>query len=107
MHQTFRSAALLAAITAFTTVTGLAQSSGQAIYKEKCLNCHGPSGLADGGVGRLMKVKPISDPEVKKLTEAEMIQTVRAGSGKMQPYKDELTDAQIKATVDYLRSFAK
>jgi mono/diheme cytochrome c family protein len=36
-----------------------------------------------------------------------MIQTVRAGSGKMQPYKDELTDAQIKATVDYLRSFAK
>ena len=107
MHFSLRTATLLAIITAFSSTAGLAQSSAQALYKEKCMNCHGPSGLADGVVGKLMKVKPISDPEVKKLTEAEMIQMVRTGAGKMQPYKGELTDAQIKATVDYLRSFSK
>ena len=32
---------------------------------------------------------------------------VRQGAGKMQPYEGELTDAQIKAAVDYLRAFAK
>ena len=107
MHCKLRAATLLAVITAFSSAAGLAQSTGQAIYKEKCMNCHGPSGLADGSVGKLLRVKPISDLEVKKLTEAEMIQMVRLGSGKMQSYKGELADAQIKAAVDYLRSLAK
>ena len=107
MHHTLRSAALLAALTTFAATTGLAQSTGQALYTEKCQACHGPTGLADSGIGKVMHVKPIADPEIKKLSEAEMIQMVRAGDGKMQPYTGELSDAQIKAAVDYLRSFVK
>ncbi len=86
---------------------GFAQSSGEAIYKQKCLNCHGTDGLASSGIGKIMKVKSVTDPEVKKLTEAEMIEMVRNGCGKMQPYKDELTKAQIKGSVDYFRTFIK
>ena len=54
-----------------------------------------------------MKVKPVSDPEVKKLSEAQMADAVKNGMGKMQPYKDKLSDDQIKEAVTYFRTFMK
>lgn len=86
---------------------GSAQSAGEATYKAKCQNCHGPDGLANSGIGKAMKVKPASDAEVKKLSEDTMIEAVRNGEGKMQSYKSSLTDVQIKDTVDYFRKFMK
>jgi mono/diheme cytochrome c family protein len=86
---------------------GFAQSSGEATYKAKCQMCHGEKGLADSGAGKAMKVKPATDPEVTKMSEAQMIDAVHNGMGKMQPYKDKLTDAQIKDAVQHFRTFAK
>jgi mono/diheme cytochrome c family protein len=107
MKNPIRSSAVLAAVAALTIAVGIAQSSGEAVYKEKCLNCHGPNGLANSGVGKIMKVKPITDPDVKKLSAAEMIEMTRSGVGKMQPYKGELPDSEIKAAVIYFRSFVQ
>jgi len=84
-----------------------AQSSAEALYKAKCQMCHGEKGLADSGAGKSMKVKPVTDPDVQKMNEAQMVDAVKNGMGKMQPYKDKLTDAQIKDVVTYFRSFAK
>ena len=84
-----------------------AQSSAEALYKAKCQMCHGEKGLADSGAGKAMKVKPITDPEVQKMNETQMVDAVKNGMGKMQPFKDKLTDAQIKDVVTYFRSFAK
>jgi len=83
------------------------QSSAEALYKAKCQMCHGEKGLADSGAGKSMKVKPVTDPDVQKMNEAQMVDAVKNGMGKMQPYKDKLTDAQIKDVVTYFRSFAK
>jgi len=69
--------------------------------------CHGAAGMADSPAGEAMKVKPITDPDVKKLTEAEMIKATQDGIGKMQPFKDKLTDAQIKDAVSHFRTFLK
>jgi mono/diheme cytochrome c family protein len=54
-----------------------------------------------------MNVKPITDPAVKNLTEAQMIASTANGKGKMQPFKGKITDAQIKDSVDYFRTFIK
>jgi mono/diheme cytochrome c family protein len=81
--------------------------SGAEIYKTKCQMCHGAAGMADSGAGKAMKVKPVTDPSVKSMSEAQMVDAVRKGMGKMQPYKDKLTDAQIKDSVTYLRTFIK
>jgi mono/diheme cytochrome c family protein len=105
--STLRSMILFAVVALFVYAVGFAQSSGEAVYKQRCQNCHGSNGLANSGIGQIMKVKPVSDPEVKKLTEVEMIAYTRNGAGKMQAYRGELTDAQIKGSVDYLRSFIK
>jgi mono/diheme cytochrome c family protein len=107
MNSSFRSSVVLAAVASLACAGSFAQSSGEALYNQKCLKCHGSSGLANSGIGQIMKVKPITDPEVKKLTEAEMIEMVRHGAGKMQSYQGELSDTQIKGAVDYLRTFIK
>ena len=98
-------AALLAVMLASSA--SFAQSSTEAVYKAKCQMCHGEKGMADSGAGKSMKVKPVTDPDVKKMNEAQMVEAVKNGMGKMQPYKDKLTDAQIKEVVGYFRNFAK
>jgi mono/diheme cytochrome c family protein len=100
-----RTAMALGVIVAATMTTGFAQ--GADTYKAKCQMCHGPSGMADTPAGKSMKVKPITDPDVKKLTQAEMITATKNGMGKMQPFKDKLTEAQIKDSVAYFRTFLK
>ena len=107
MTKMSRSSVTLAVVLALTSAVGFAQSGGEATYKAKCLMCHGASGLADSPAGKSMKVKPATDPDVKKQTEAQMIDAVRSGSGKMQGYKDKLSDEQIKEVVTYFRTFVK
>ena len=107
MTNTIRSFAIFAVGASFACAAAFAQSSGEALYKQKCLNCHGTNGLANSGIGRIMKVKPVTDSDVLKLSEPEMVQMVRDGAGKMQAYKGALTDAQIKGAVEYFRTFMK
>lgn len=92
---------------AFSAVAPALAQEGADTYKAKCQMCHGATGLADSGAGKAMKVKPATDPDVKKMSEAEMIKAVEDGMGKMQAFKGKLTDAQIKASVEYFRTFAK
>jgi mono/diheme cytochrome c family protein len=41
------------------------------------------------------------------MTADEMIAATTNGQGKMPAYKGKLTDAQIKASVEFYRTFAK
>jgi cytochrome c6 len=81
--------------------------SGEAVYKAKCQSCHGPAGVPNPAIAKMMGVKPASDPAVKKMSEAEMIKDTENGIGKMQPFKGKISDAEIKASVEYFRSLAK
>ena len=97
----------LAAILIASGALCFAENPGVAVYKTKCLHCHGETGMADTSMARTLKVKPISDPEVKKMSLKEMIDATRNGMGKMQAYKDSLTEAEIKGSTEYFRSFMK
>jgi mono/diheme cytochrome c family protein len=107
MRKANQSLLTLAAVLSLTGAVGFAQSSGEATYKAKCQSCHGPTGMANSGAGKTLKVKPVTDPAVMKMSAAEMIEATRKGMGKMPAYKDKLSDAQIKAAVDYFRAFMK
>jgi mono/diheme cytochrome c family protein len=107
MSKTARILVALAGVVLWAGSVSFAQSSGEATYKAKCLNCHGATGMADTTVGKALKIKPITDPGVKSFTEAQMVAATNSGTGKMQPFKDKLTDAEIKAAVDYFRTFIK
>ena len=107
MTGTIRSGALLALAVCLAGATGSAQSAAQATYKSKCQNCHGATGMADTTMGKAMKVKPVTDPDVKKLSAATMLESTKNGEGKMQAYKGKLTDEEIKDLVTYFRTFMK
>jgi mono/diheme cytochrome c family protein len=107
MREFFRNTVAAMVIMLVAGSVSFAQSSGEALYKAKCQMCHGEKGMADSGAGKAMKVKPATDPDVKKMSETQMIDAVHNGMGKMQPYKDKLTDTQIKDVVSYFRTFVK
>ncbi len=104
MTKTIRSLAVLAAAVCLAGSMGFAQSSGEATYTAKCQMCHGAKGAADTPTAKMLKVLPLSSPEMKKLTEADMIKATEDGKGKMPAFKSKLTDAQIKEAVVYFRA---
>ena len=107
MSKTIRMQSALAAVILLSGVVGFAQTSGEATYKAKCQSCHGAQGVPNPGIAKMMGVKPATDPSVKSLSEAQMITDTTNGKAKMPAFKGKLTDAEIKASVDYFRAFAK
>lgn len=107
MSKTIRTVVVLAASVSLAGALSFAQSSGQAVYKAHCQSCHGAAGIPNPGIAKMLGVKPITDPAVKKATEAQMIEATRNGMGKMQPFKGKISDAQIKSAVTYFRSLGK
>ncbi len=97
----------IAMLTATQATTAIAQNTGADIYKAKCQSCHGAEGTPNPGIAKMMGVKPASDPAVKSVSETQMVADTTNGKGKMPPFKGKLTDAQIKASVDYFRSLAR
>ena len=102
MKKSTRSQVALAVVVCLASAVGFAQSSGEATYKAKCQSCHGATGTPNPGIAKMMGVKAVSDPDIKKLTVDQEIAAVKAGKGKMKPIAG-LTDAQIKDSVEYYR----
>ena len=107
MSKTIRMQSALAAIILLSGAMGFAQTSGEATYKAKCQSCHGAQGVPNPGIAKAMGVKPVTDPSVKSMSEAQMITDTTNGQGKMPAFKGKLSDAEIKASVDYFRGLAK
>ena len=99
MTKTIRSLVVLAALVCLAGAVSFAES-GEAIYKSKCAMCHGTSGVPSKGMAKMMGIKPAH--EYKNASEAEMINAVKNGKGKMRPVSG-LSDAQIKEAVVYFR----
>ncbi|HLY41030.1 MAG TPA: cytochrome c [Terracidiphilus sp.] len=105
MKNAIRNFAVLASAVCLAGSMSFAQSAGEATYKAKCQMCHGANGAADTPTAKMMKVSPASSPEMKKLSEADMIASTTNGKGKMPAFKGKLTDEQIKDVVSTFRSF--
>ena len=102
MAKMIRSQLVLAVVVSLAGAVCFAQSGGEATYKAKCQGCHGSAGVPTPGMAKMMGVKPVSDPEIQKLTVPEMFASVKNGKGKMKPVAG-LTDAQIKDAVTYYK----
>jgi mono/diheme cytochrome c family protein len=90
-----RSQVVLAAVVALASAVSFAQSGGEATYKAKCASCHGAAGTPSAGMAKMMGIKAASDPDIQKLTVAQVSTVVKDGKGKMKPIAG-LTDEQIK-----------
>jgi mono/diheme cytochrome c family protein len=94
-------------ITAAILVTSLAgyvfgADSAQDTYRAKCQMCHGSNGQPTAA-GKSMGARPFSDPEVVKMSDAELASITANGKNKMPTYNAKLSSDQINALVKYVR----
>jgi cbb3-type cytochrome c oxidase subunit III len=96
---------LIAAVFAETKGTA-GSAAGKSIYAANCATCHGPDGKG-ASTGRAMGVKDLHSPEVVKMTDAQIKQTIANGKGNMPPWKTQLSQAQIAEVAAFVRSLQK
>lgn len=85
------------------TANGLAaDQKAQDLYKSKCQGCHGADGKASA-IGKKLGAKDFQDPDVAKLSEADLAKVTTTGKNKMPAYKGKLTEDQINALAKYVK----
>ncbi len=93
------------------SLPGFAQDDAAAIFKARCVICHGADGAGKTEAAKKMPMPDLRSAEVQKLTDAELFESIALGKGhKSYPhtyrYKG-LSDPQIQSLVRYLRELAK
>lgn len=76
---------------------------GKQLFTEKCSPCHGPNGEGNGPLARVFNPKPVSfqDPKFWQSDNAkQMPDIIKKGKGQMVALP--LSDAEIKAVIDYM-----
>jgi mono/diheme cytochrome c family protein len=80
-------------------------------WESHCAKCHGMDGKGLTKVGKKLGLKDYTDAKVQAgLKDADMIKAtndgvIENGKERMKPFKDELTPAEIKDLVAYIRTF--
>ena len=84
-----------------------------ASWNQHCASCHGKDGSGSTMMGKKLAVKDYRDAKVQgEFTDAKAAEIIKegvkeSGKDKMKPFKDKLSDDEIKALVAYVRSFKK
>jgi mono/diheme cytochrome c family protein len=99
--------ALLGATLALPAVS-FAQSAKE-IYSQKCASCHGATGKGDGPAGKFLKPppKPLAEA-IKGKSDQWIAKSIEEGSaavglGPAMPAYKDLTPAQVKELVKYVK----
>ena len=84
------------------------------VYEKECAKCHGADGKGKTKMGEKVGVKDYTDAKVQgEMKDEEMAKAIKEGikekgtdKTKMKAFSD-LSDADIKGLVKYIRSFKK
>lgn len=82
------------------------QPDAKALYGRLCVACHGPTGGGDGPVAAALKPKPASftNPQFQAArTDDQLATAIKAGKPPMPPFGQQLSAAEVKALVAYVR----
>jgi len=109
MTRTWLSVSMISMITAVTILSAAPQQKEpKQVYLDKCAVCHGEDGKGQTAKGKKLKVKDVSSPEVKKMTDAQMLEVVLKGKGDdMDGFEKDLGADMSKKLVAYMRTLAK
>jgi mono/diheme cytochrome c family protein len=79
-------------------------SPGEAIFKAKCVLCHGSDGRGKTTLGLQLKAQNLTSHEVQSKKDSELKQVISHGQGNMPPFEEQLSEAQIDQVLSYVRS---
>ena len=103
-----RSMVILAALALLVALPAMAAGSdGAAIYKTKCVSCHGADGSGQTPVGKSMKIRDLRSADVQKQTDIQLTDIIAGGKGKMPAYGKQISTADIQALIAHIRTLKK
>ncbi len=97
-----------ALLSAFLLCASLAVAQdGKTLFDSKCKMCHGADGAAATPMGKNLHIRDLRSADVQKQSDAELMQIITKGKGKMPAFGDKLTKEQITSVVKYIRELGK
>jgi mono/diheme cytochrome c family protein len=85
-----------------------AQDEGAALFKANCARCHNANGDGKTAAAEKMKIPDLRSPEVQKLSDEELFQTIGNGAQhKQYPHtflSKGMHPGEIREIVRYLRT---
>jgi len=113
INRTMKKILVLATIFGFTAVLNVSAADAKANWDSLCAKCHGAEGKGDTKIGQKLGVKDLTDAKVQaELKDDAAAKSIKEGvkdaDGKtlMKPF-DTLSDDEVKALVQYVRSLKK
>ena len=104
----------LGTVCALTTFTALgADPKIQEIWDKQCASCHGKDGKGETKMGKKVDAKDYTDPkvqaEIKDDTALEKLKNgiTEKGKERMKPFKEKLTEDEMKALIAHIRTLCK
>ena len=103
---------LFASVLLLAAATGVRAADAKENYEKNCTKCHGADGKGDTKMGKKLEIKDYTDAKVQAgFTDEQAAKAIKEGikdgeKTKMKPAED-LSDADIKALVAYMRAFKK
>ena len=104
---------LLIAVALLATGVVVRAADAKENWTKNCAKCHGEDGKGQTRMGKQAGAKDYTDAKVQEgLKEDAAFKVIKEGLNqdgkkKMDPYKDKLSDDEIKALVAHIRSFKK
>ncbi len=96
-----------------TSVLSANAADVKELWAKNCAKCHGEDGAGKTAMGARLKIRDYTDPKVQAtLKDDAMFKAIKEGvkegdSTKMKGFGDTLSDAEIKALVEHVKSFKK
>lgn len=79
--------------------------SAKSLYAQKCSVCHANDGTGNTAKGKELKVRNWkTDPEIKKMSDAKMIEITMKGKGKMEGYEKTLGKEKVEMLIAYSKT---
>ena len=89
--------------------TDLSLASGQKIFEERCVSCHGKTGEGDGPIADGLGLHPakFSDPAVQRQSDGALFWKTTTGKKPMPGYGSRLSATDRWNAINYLRTLAR
>ena len=78
-----------------------------ALFKAKCVACHGSDASGNTPVGKNLKIRDLRSAEVQGQSDAQLFTIISNGKGKMPAYGKSLSKDQIQLLVSFIREQGK
>jgi cytochrome c6 len=73
----------------------------------RCAPCHGAKGAGETKLGQNLHVRDLGSAEVQQRPDADLMEIISKGKGRMPPYASKLTREQIDGLVKWIRTLKK